>query len=85
VLVGRLDAVPKEMSYGDYEPKPGDQQKVPDIVANSGNLTAWIEPDGTQLLTFRAVGQSQPLTLVPLNSVIHERYAVYWKVKNKSA
>ncbi len=85
VLAGRFDPVTKEMSYGDYEPKPGDQQKVPDIVASSDKPTAWIEPDATKPLTFRAVGQSQPLTLVPLNSVIHERYAVYWKVNNKSA
>jgi len=84
VLVGRLDPVSKEMSYGDYEPKPGDQQKVPDIVANTDKPTTWIKPDATQPLTFHAVGQSQPLTLVPLNRVIHERYTVYWKVNNKS-
>jgi uncharacterized protein len=85
VLAGRLDPVTKEMSYGDYEPKPGDQQKVPDIAANPDKPTAWIEPDATQSLTFHSVGQPQPLTLVPLNRVIHERYAVYWKVNNKSA
>jgi uncharacterized protein len=85
VLVGRLDPVPKEMSYGDYEPKPGGQQKVPDIVANSDKPTTWIEADATQSLTFHAVGQSQPLTLIPLNRVIRERYAVYWKVNHRSA
>jgi uncharacterized protein len=84
VLAGRFDAVPKEMSYGDYEPKPGNQQKVPDITANSARPTAWIEADAKQPLTFRAVGQVQPLTLVPLYKVIHERYAVYWKVDNKA-
>jgi len=85
VLAGRFEAVTKEMSYGDYEPKPGDQRKVPDISANPSKPTAWIEPDPKQALTFQAVGQSQPLTLVPLNQVFHERYAVYWKVDNKSA
>lgn len=85
VLAGRLDPVSKELSYGDYEPKPGGQQKVPDIVANSDKPTAWIEPDATRSLTFHAVGQSQALTLIPLNRVIHERYSVYWKVNNKSA
>jgi len=30
------------------------------------------------------VGQSQPLTMVPLNEVIHERYAVYWNVNRKA-
>ncbi len=85
VLAGRFDQVTKEMSYGDYEPKPGDQQKVPDIVADSGKPTAWIEPDTSQLLTFHAVDQTRPLTMVPLYKIIHERYAVYWKVNNKSA
>jgi len=85
VLAGRFDAVSKEMSYGDYEPKPGNQKKVPNITANPARPTEWIEPDPKQPLTFHAVGQEQPLTMVPLNKVIHERYAVYWKVDNKSA
>jgi DUF1680 family protein len=85
VLAGRFDAVTKEMSYGGYEPKPGDQKKVADIVADPSKPTAWIEPDARQPLTFNTVGQSQPITMVPLNRVIHERYAVYWKVDNKTA
>ena len=85
VLAGRLNPVAKEMSYGDYEPKPGDQQKVPDIAADPGRPAAWIEPDTRQPLTFHAVGQAQPLTMVPLYKVIHERYVVYWKVNQKSA
>jgi DUF1680 family protein len=85
VLAGRFDPVTKEMSYGDYEPKPGEQQKVPDVVADHGQPASWIEPDAKQPLTFHAVGQSQPLTMVPLYRVIHDRYAVYWKVDNKSA
>jgi uncharacterized protein len=84
VLAGRFEAVTKEMSNGDSEPKPSDQKKVPNIVADASKPTAWLEPDGKQPLTFTAVGQSQPLTLVPLNKVIHERYAVYWKVDNKT-
>ncbi len=85
VLAGRFEAVTKEMSYGDSEPKPGDQKKVPDIVADASKPTAWIEPDAKQPLTFHAVGQSQPLTMVPLYKVIHERYAVYWKIDQKTA
>ena len=84
VLAGRFEAVTKEMTYGDYQPKPGDQKKVPDIVADASNPTAWLEPEGKQPLTFTTAGQSLPLTLVPLNKVIHERYAVYWKVDNKT-
>src|SRR5215472_12869543 len=85
VLAGRFEEVTKEMSYGDYEPKPGDSKKVPDIVADAGKPSTWIEPDAKQPLTFRTVGQSQPVTMVPLYKVIHERYAVYWKVNNKPA
>ena len=85
MLAGRFDAVTKEMSYGDYEPKPGDQKKVADIVADPSRPAAWIEPDARQPLTFNTVGQSQPTTMVPLYKVIHERYAVYWKVGTKTA
>jgi DUF1680 family protein len=84
VLAGRFEAVTKEMTYGDSEPKPGGEMKVADILADAGNPTAWIEPDAKQPLTFQTVGQSQPLTMVPLYKVIHERYAVYWKVDSKT-
>jgi len=85
VLAGRFDAVTKEMTYGDYEPKPGDQKKVADIVADETKPTSWIEPDAKQSLVFHTVGQDQPQTLVPLYQVIHDRYAVYWKVDSKTA
>ncbi|HZQ93947.1 MAG TPA: beta-L-arabinofuranosidase domain-containing protein [Candidatus Sulfotelmatobacter sp.] len=85
VLAGRFDPVPREMSYGDFEPKPGTGQKVPDIVADPARPGAWIEPDPRQPLTFRAVGQAQAFSMLPLYQVIHHRYAVYWKVANKTA
>jgi DUF1680 family protein len=85
VLAGRFDPVTREMMYGDYGPKPDNQLKVPDIIADPGQPTAWVEPDPKQPLAFHAVGQAQPLTMVPLYKVIRERYAVYWKVSRKSA
>ena len=84
VLAGRFEEVSKDMSYGDYEPKRGSPRSVPVIVEEAGKPTAWIEPDARQPLVFRGVGQSEALTLVPLFQVIHERYAVYWKVEQKS-
>jgi hypothetical protein len=84
VLAGKFDPVSKEMLYGDYEPKPTDQHKVPEITADAANPTAWVKPD-SKSLTFVAEGQSQPITLVPLYQIIPERYAVYWKVNNKTA
>jgi uncharacterized protein len=83
VLAGRFDAVPNEMSYGNPGPKAGAEQKVPDIVADPSNPSGWIEPDTRQPLTFQTVGQSQPISMVPLYQVMHNRYAVYWKVSNK--
>jgi hypothetical protein len=85
VLAGRFDAVSKEMLYGDYEPKPDDQYKVPEIVADANKPTAWVEVDNRQPLTFSAVGQSKPMSLRPLYQIINERYAVYWKVNTKLA
>lgn len=85
VLAGRFDPVTKEMEYGDYEPKPADQAKVPDIVADPNGPPVWVQADGKQPLTFHSVGQSQQLTMVPLYKIINDRYAVYWKVNSKSA
>jgi len=87
VLAGRFDPVTKEMMYGDTEPKPSDQYKVPEITADAANPTAWVQPDAKQPLMFhsasQAAGQS-PVELVPLYKVTRERYAVYWKVKSKN-
>jgi uncharacterized protein len=82
VLAGRFDTVTGDMTFSGAGPKLGTQIKVPDITAKAAHPLAWIEPDPKQLLAFRAVGQSQPFSLVPLYRVIHERYAVYWKVKS---
>jgi uncharacterized protein len=85
VLAGRFDAVAKDLMYGEYEPKNQKPASVPEIVADSAKPTGWVEPDAKQPLTFHSVGQSQPLTLVPLYQITQERYAVYWKVNKKTA
>jgi DUF1680 family protein len=85
VLAGRFDGVSKEMLYGDYEPKPSDEYKVPEIVADANKPTAWVEVDSKQPLTFSALGQSKAMKLAPLYQIINERYAVYWKVNSKPA
>ena len=58
---------------------------VPDIVVDKANPTAWVKSNPKRPLMFEAVGQTQPMTLVPLYTIIPERYAVYWKVTNKSS
>ena len=82
VLAGLFETVTREMAYSGYGPKSGTEIKVPDIVAEPAHPTAWMERNPKLPLTFEAVGQAQAITLVPLNKVIHERYAVYWKVKS---
>jgi hypothetical protein len=72
------------MRYGDYEPKATDPYKVPEIVADRDKPTSWVEVDSRQPLTFRALAQSQQMTLVPLYQIIDERYAVYWKLNARS-
>jgi DUF1680 family protein len=84
VLAGRFEPVGKDLSYSGYGPKRGTAIKVPEISADPAEASSWIEA-GKQPLTFRTVGQSQPITLEPLYKVIHERYAVYWKVESRRA
>ena len=80
VLAGRFDAVSQNQTYGTMGPR-GEQNKVPDLIAKSMAATSVIEHDPKQPNYFRAIDQSEPINLVPLNQIIHERYAVYWKVR----
>jgi hypothetical protein len=45
-----------------------------------GDLASWITPVPNKPLEFKTQGQATDVTLVPLNSIFDERYAVYWKV-----
>jgi DUF1680 family protein len=50
----------------------------------AGNtLPEWIAPVPGRQLEFRTRGQEQDVTLVPLNGVFDERYAVYWNVASE--
>jgi hypothetical protein len=57
---------------------------VPAITADLDKPENWVEPVKGQPLVFKGVGQSQPLILVPLSDIVHQRYAVYWKVQKKA-
>jgi len=83
VLAGRLDDISRDRWYGDEGPKP-EPATVPTIMADATNPASWVEPAQAQQLVFKSVGQSQPLTLAPLATIVHQRYAVYWKVQNKA-
>jgi len=45
---------------------------------------AWVEPVKGQPLTFQTVGQKNATMLIPLNRILGERYAVYWKTSTRS-
>ena len=88
VLAGRLgDAgLTRAMRYGgDQIALQGSPAPVPPIRASRRDPAGWLEPVAGQPLTFRATGQPAPLTLVPLNQVMNERYAVYWQLQDKGA
>jgi len=82
VLAGRFDEVAKEKRFGDMGPKMAEKVPTPEIVASSGK-TDWLRRDDKESLTFRTVGQSKELTLVPLYRIEAERYSAYWTVKEK--
>jgi DUF1680 family protein len=53
---------------------------VPDLRAASAEPASWIKPQG-DALTFHTTGQQQDITMIPLNRLFGERYAVYWRIK----
>jgi DUF1680 family protein len=53
--------------------------KVPTLTAKGAQLSNWIRPLPGAPLTFRTVGQTDDVTLKPLNQS-WERFAVYWTV-----
>jgi DUF1680 family protein len=53
---------------------------APPLKPTGEALSDWIAPVPGRQLEFRARGQERDVTLVPLNGVFDERYAVYWKV-----
>jgi len=81
VLAGRFDAVTPEMRYEGYGPR-GTPFKAPEITAKIDDVSSWVQPVSGQPLTFKAVNQEQPIDLVPLNQILQNKYAVYWKVNS---
>ena len=57
---------------------------APVIRAPSADPATWLEPVPGRALEFRTIGQSETLTLAPLNRIFDERYAVYWRMQAAS-
>ncbi|HEY7893737.1 MAG TPA: beta-L-arabinofuranosidase domain-containing protein [Gemmatimonadaceae bacterium] len=93
VLAGRLgttgltsDVLRAEPTKPRTVPEYGsDPVSAPSFAAARGELSTWItrRSGAGAPLEFRTVGQATDVTLVPLNTVIDERYAVYWKVASR--
>jgi len=64
---------------------PAAPVEAPLIVARAVDAGNWLESVPGRPLEFRTVGQPRSLTLVPLNTLFDERYAVYWRVQATQA
>ena len=53
--------------------------EIPTFRAAGEDPGSWIKP-AEKPMTFRTAGQTNDVTLVPLNSLLNRRYAVYWQV-----
>ena len=67
----------KPRTVPEYKAEP---VAAPTIRAQTSDPATWLKPSGSHPLEFRTVGQPREMTLVPLNSIFDERYAVYWKL-----
>jgi DUF1680 family protein len=73
-----LRAVPTQpRKVPEYAAKPAG---VAPIVAHSRDPASWLQPVAARSLEFRTIGQESNLTLVPLNRIFDERYAVYFNM-----
>ena len=90
VLAGELgtDGLTKERMQGDPlnarggkflrgEPVP-----VPELRIPPGSLTEWIKPMAGRALAFQTTGQERDVTMIPLNQLFGQRYAVYWRTRS---
>ncbi len=88
VLAGDLgtEGIAEQMKHAVPGEPSLDQRKwakpapAPELVARDAEPGRWIQPGG-QPLTFRTSGQTQNVTLLPLNRVLEQRYGVYWRVR----
>jgi DUF1680 family protein len=75
----------KEMIYGDSGPDNDKKKPIPmPEVQSTSDPESWLEKVSGDELSFRTVGQSETMHLIPLYKLLDERYSVYWKVRTKS-
>ena len=55
------------------------------LIVDSDNIKDWIEPVAGKPLTFKTIGQSKEITLIPFHKLFKQKYVIYWQVqKNES-
>jgi DUF1680 family protein len=89
VLAGELgtEGVTAESTHGDPLNARGGKYlrglptPAPEFHAPPGKPSDWIPPAPGRKLAFSTTGQSKDVTLVPLNRLFDQRYAVYWRVR----
>ena len=63
----------------------GKRQRVDPIPGPDLRGPVELEPVPGRTLAFRAKGQARDITMIPLNRLFGQHYAVYWKVLRNSA
>ena len=93
VLAGRLGRAGLDAAHlraGPTRPRRVPDDPLPPVSAPAITTAAldpanWLERLAGHPLAFRTTGQTQPLTLEPLNGIFDERYAVYFRVRERPA
>ena len=55
--------------------------KVSPLIVDSGDINDWIKPVSGKPLTFKTIGQSEDITLVPYHKLFMQKYVIYWKIQ----
>ena len=88
VLAAKYDNAPKERWYGETGPFEKDESGTAPLPGANGELenpATWIEAAlSNDSLTFTAKGLGGEVPLVPISSILHERYDVYWKLPTQT-
>ena len=54
------------------------QIEIPSFKAANSDPASWIKSTGP--MTFRTIGQTKDITMMPINTLFDRRYSVYWEV-----
>jgi DUF1680 family protein len=71
----------KPRTVPEYKDKP---QPALELRTQGGQPKEWIQRTSDRALQFRATGQGRDVTLVPFHTIFDERYAVYWRLNERS-